>query len=104
MGLSMRKAKAVICEDFRGNVKILYKGSEMKYKTFTKPQKQYEEKGCGDEFFLRAFCFAYFLISLTHFSSSPSFDFFLTPKNAVLELRYQCQPSLSPFSEKVPVA
>jgi hypothetical protein len=43
-GLSMRKAKAVICEDFKGSVKILYKGREMKYKTFIKPQKQFEEK------------------------------------------------------------
>lgn len=44
MGLAMRRAKAVVCEDFNGNVKILYKGKEMKFKTFKKAQKQYEEK------------------------------------------------------------
>ncbi|MGI6394286.1 MAG: hypothetical protein ACOX2F_06105 [bacterium] len=44
LGLTMRKAKAVVSEDFNGNVKILYKGREMKYKIFVKPEKQFEEK------------------------------------------------------------
>jgi hypothetical protein len=44
MGLAMRRAEAVVCEDFNGNVKILYKGKEMKFTTFKKAQKQYEEK------------------------------------------------------------
>ena len=44
LGLTMRKAKAVVSEDFNGNVKILYKGREMKYKIFVKPEKQFEVK------------------------------------------------------------
>lgn len=41
-GLSMRGGRAVISEDFKGNVSLIYKGREMKYKTYRKTEKQSE--------------------------------------------------------------
>lgn len=41
-GLSMRGGKVVISEDFNGKVSLIYKGREMKYKTYRKAEKQSE--------------------------------------------------------------
>ena len=38
----MRGGRAVISEDFKGNVSLIYKGREMKYKTYRKTEKQSE--------------------------------------------------------------
>lgn len=39
-GLSMRGGNIKVCESFDGTVKLIYKGREMKYKTYKKQEKQ----------------------------------------------------------------
>ena len=41
-GLSMRGGRVVISKDFNGKVALIYKGREMKYKTYRKAEKQSE--------------------------------------------------------------
>ncbi len=36
----MRNSKATVCEDFKGNITILYKGKKMNYTTYRRAEKQ----------------------------------------------------------------
>jgi len=40
IGYAMRGAKVMVCEDFKGNVTILYKGRVLNYETFKRGEKQ----------------------------------------------------------------
>ncbi len=40
LGLTMRNSKATVCEDFKGNVTILYKGKKMNYTAYRRAEKR----------------------------------------------------------------